>query len=392
MIEQCDLSAAGNFFSPSRVIIGPDAALQIGEAARNLGATEVLIISNGLIEGLGALAGLQKSLMSCGLGVSVYRADDKEPTDEMVRKCAAHVDDRGYDLLVAVGGGSIIDLTKMVSIMAVNEGDILDYEGIDRVPRKGFPKIFVPTTAGAGAEMTRMAGVIEESTNSKKDVSSTYNLADCVILDPSMTVSLPAKLTAEIGMDGLAHAIEAYVAIDASPFSELMALEAIRLIDKNLPVAYARGSNTEARAGMHLASAFSGLALGAGKLGAVHGTGFALEAVSGLPHARCVSIMLPHIMEANMSACPNKFANIAEAMGEDVQGMPISDAAASSVKAVKNLLGLLDISIRLSDYGLSRERLSDLVIAALKLAWWFEPNPRKLSEKDLQTIFLQAFE
>jgi alcohol dehydrogenase class IV len=245
---------------------------------------------------------------------------------QMIEVCGAYARKKKFDLLIAVGGGSVIDLTKMVSILATNGGKILDYEGLDKVPIKGLPKIFIPTTAGAGAEMTRMAGATDES-NAKRDVSCTYNLADVVILDPLLTLTLPKRLTAEIGIDGLSHAIEAYVAIGATPFSEMTALEAIRLINENLPSAYAQGENLKARTNMQMASAFSGLALGAGKLGAVHGMAFALEAVSNLSHAKCISIMLPYVMEANLIANPKKFADIARAMGESTEGLSLQDAA-----------------------------------------------------------------
>jgi alcohol dehydrogenase len=383
-------SSAGNFFSPTRIVFGCGSASEAGAAAKSLGGREILIITSPVITQLGLVQGIQRSLLSEKMKVDVYDREDREPTVQMIDECAGYVRHKGFDLLMGVGGGSVIDLTKMVSLMATNPGKILDYEGLDRAPRKGLPKIFIPTTAGAGAEVTRMAGATDES-NAKRDISSTYNLADVVILDPLLTVTLPRRLTAEIGMDGLSHAVESYVAVDATPFSELTALEAIRLINDNLPLAYARGDNLDARTNIQLASALSGLALGAGKLGAVHGLAFALEAVSNLPHAKCVSIMLPYAMEANIIANPRKFARIAQAMGESTEGLSVYDGAARSVTGVRRLLTSLDIPVKLTDYGLSREKLSELVACALKLSLWFEPNPRVLNEGDIQRIFAKAF-
>jgi alcohol dehydrogenase class IV len=392
MEENSDsFDAIWNFFSPNRVMFGPGAASQTGAIVRMLGGETVLIITSPVISKMGLVKGVEESLRSEKIRTEIYDREDREPTVRMIEDCGAYVCRKRFDLLVGVGGGSIIDLTKMVSILATHGGKILDYEGLDKVPGKGLPKIFIPTTAGAGAEVTRMAGATDES-NAKRDVSSTFNLADVVILDPLLTLSLPKRLTAEIGIDGLSHAIEAYVALGATPFSEITALEAIRLIHENLPGAYAQGDDLKARAGMQLASALSGLALGAGKLGAVHGLAFALEAVSNLPHAKCIGIMLPHAMEANLTGSPRKFADIARMMGESMEGLSLLDAARKSVTAVKRLLKNLDISIRLSDYGIPKEKLSDLVKYALRLSWWFEPNPRRLDEEEIKAIFAKAFQ
>lgn len=385
------LNQVDSFFSPNRIMFGRGAASETGAIARGLGGTKVLLITSPVIRKLGLVDGIQKTLVLEKMEPEIYDRDDREPTVAMIEDCAAYVREKGFDLLVAVGGGSIVDLTKMVSLLVVNGGRILDYEGLDKAPKKGLPKIFVPTTAGAGAEVTRMAGATDE-TNAKRDVSSTFNLADVVILDPLLTTTLPARLTAEIGMDGFCHAVEAYVAVEATPFSEIAALEAIRLIAANLPAAYARGDNLEARSNMQVASAFSGLALGAGKLGAAHGLAFALEAVSGLSHARCVSIMLPYAMEANLIGNLRKFATVAKVMGEETETLAPLDAAARSVSATKKLLASLNIPLRLSDYGIGKEKLAELVANALKLAWWFEPNPRILGENDIKGIFVRALE
>ena len=177
--------------------------------------------------------------------------------------------------------------------------------------------------------------------------------------------------------------VKKYKQPHAAPFSKLAALEAVRLINENLPIAYVRGGNIAARTNMQLASALLGLALGAGKLGAIHGMAFALEAVSDLLHGRCISIMLPYFTEVNIMGRFHEFIRIAEAPGENMQGLSLYDAAAESVVAVKRLLAALYLSIRLSDHGVSQEKLPDLVRYALKLYWWFEPNPRNLSEDDM---------
>ncbi len=383
-------NVAGSFFSPNRIIFGNGESARIGPTAKLFGVKRAIIIVDSALNKGVYMDAIRASLIAEGLSIDVYEKEGTEPTSGMVDRCTAHVRKHRFDLVVGLGGGSVMDMTKMVSIMATNTGKILDYEGLDRVPRRGIPKIMIPTTAGSGAEVTRMAGVIDEAGKRKCDVSSTYNLADAVILDPYLTMSLPKDLTARIGIDGLSHAIESCVARGATPFSEITALEAIRLVAGHLPTACACGDDLESRSRMLFASTLAGLALGPGKLGAVHGLAFALEVVSGLPHAACITIMIAPTMETNLKGNPGKFASIAQAMGRNTEGLTPLDAAKESVTAVRDLISRLGISTRLADYGLSRDNLPEFIDQALSFSAWFEPNPTRLDRTDMEEIFMVA--
>jgi alcohol dehydrogenase class IV len=197
-------------------------------------------------------------------------------------------------------------------------------------------------------------------------------------------------LTAETGLDALAHAVEAYVSELATPFSDMFALEAIRLVGKSLLTAYAKGENIQARYDMLLAATLAGLAFGSGGLGAVHAFSFVLETEHGLGHARAVSVILPHIMQYNRIATLHKYGMMAMALGEPVDGLSDSQAAEMAIVAVGRLLDETTISSRLGDYGISQDHLPALVTGTMKQTRLFVPNPRNLTEEDVRNIFMRA--
>ena len=224
----------------------------------------------------------------------------------------------------------------------------------------------------------------------KKAVSTPYCLADVALLDPMLTLSLPPLITAECGLDALGHAVEAYVSELCTPFSDILALESIRLVGKSLLKAFSKGENVEARYDMLLAAALAGLAFGSGGLGAVHAFSFVLETEHGLNHARAVSVILPHIMQYNRIAASRKMGMIAMALGEEVEGMAESQAAEMALVAVNRLLDETGISSRLSDYGITPDDVSALTSGTMKQTRLFVFNPRNLTETDVSAIFSAA--
>lgn len=381
-----------NFFSPSKIILGVAAAEQVGNEAKSLGGQKVLIITDPGVARVGLVEKIQEALISEKLIVGIFDRVELEPPARVIDECADLVRKEGYDLIVGLGGGSSLDTAKGVSVVGTNEGKVLDYVGIDVVPNKGLPKILLPTTGGSGAEVTRVFAITDEIDKAKKVVYSNYNLADVAILDPLLTISLPPEVTAETGIDALAHAIESYVSVISTPFSDILSIEAIRLISENLPVAYAKGENIEARSNMIFAAALAGLAWASGGLGAVHGLSYVLETEFNLGHAKASSIMLPHVMAFNKIGNLYKYGQVARAMGESIEGLSAYDAAEKSISAVKRLLWSVNISFRLTDYGGSKEFLPKLVEGGMKQARLFVPNPRNLTEHDVKGIYLKALE
>jgi alcohol dehydrogenase class IV len=308
-----------------------------------------------------------------------------------VAECTQYLKAEKCDLIIGVGGGSSLDVAKGTSIMATNEGSILSFSGMDRVPKRPLSKILIPTTAGTGSEVTRILVITDEASNIKTSVYSNYVLADVAIVDPLMTLSMPPKITADTGMDALVHAIETYVSFNATPFSNILAIEAIELISKNLLKAYAKGENIEARYNMSLAATISGLAFGSGGLGAVHALSNPLGIEYHLPHGRTNAIMLPHVMAFNLMGNPTNFVRIAETMGKRVEGLSTMEASHLAVEAVKELLIGLNIPIQLKDYGISQKDISKLVEGAMKVSRLFAFNPRNLIREDIEEIYRAAW-
>ena len=380
------------FYSPRKIIFGQGAALQAGVEAKGLGASKVLMVTDPGVVKNDLLKPVLESLSSAGLAYSIYDKVQPEPPARAVDEAAGQFQEDACDLVLGIGGGSSMDVAKGVSILAVNRGRILDYSGMDMVCKAGVPKMLMPTTAGTGSEITRVLVVTDETTNVKHVVYSLHCLPEVAIVDPRLTFTMPPSVTADTGMDALVHAVETFVSRNATPFSDILAERAIAWIGRYLPIAWAKGSNEEARYYMSLAATISGMAFASGGLGAVHGLSYVLGTRYHMPHGRSNAIMLPHVMRFNLMGAPVKYAAIAALLGLDTEGISVDEAAAQSVEAVKSLLEKLQIPIHLGAYGIAKEDVPHLVEGGLRQSRLFATNPRDLSENDVRDIYTNCFQ
>jgi len=378
------------FRSPNKVIFGNGTVSQVGAEAAKIGARKALIVTDtGVVKG-GLIAEVEKSLKASKIDCGLFDRVEAEPPARIVDECAREVTEKKYDVLIGVGGGSSLDVTKGASIVATNGGKVLDYVGNDIVPRAGVPKILLPTTAGTGSEVTRVFVVTDEADNDKKVIFSDYNLSSVAIIDPLLTLSMPPGVTADTGMDALVHAVETYVSRLATPFSDILALEAISLIGEYLPVAYAKAENMEARYNMSLAATLAGLAFSSGGLGAVHALAYVLGTEYHMSHGRTNAIMLPYVVDYNKTGALSKYARIAQAMGEKTAGLSDFQAAERLVLRLHRLLSEVGIPDKLGAYGISVKDLPVLVAGGMKNSRLFVPNPRDLTEGDVEKIYRSA--
>jgi alcohol dehydrogenase class IV len=378
------------FYSPHKIVFGTGTASGIGAEVRGLGASKVFIVTDPGVAKAGLLTSITSSLEKAQLAYVIYDKVEAEPPVRLVDEGVGRFRAEGCDLVLGVGGGSSLDVAKGVSIVAGNGGRILDFAGMDLVKKPGAPKILMPTTAGTGAEITRVLVVTDETESTKKVVYSFYCLPELAVVDPLLTYSMPPSVTADTGMDALVHAIETFVSVHATPFSDILAEKAIAWIGRYLPIAWSKGGNQEARYYMSLAATLSGLAFASGGLGAVHGLSYVLGTRYHMPHGRSNAIMLPHVMKYNLPGAPEKYAAIAALLGRCTQSCDVNRAAALSVEAVEDLLKTLQISCRLMDYGISEKEMPFLVEGSLKQSRLFAFNPRDLSEKDVRAIYQSA--
>ena len=263
--------------------------------------------------------------------------------------------------------------------------------GSTRFRGPGLPKIMIPTTAGTGSEVTFTAVFVRQNLKKKEGMNSPHLYPELAILDPTLTLSLPAVSTASTGIDALCHAIESYTSINASPMSELLSLEAIYLISSNLRTCVHDGSNLDARGSMLLGSLYAGLGLANAGVGAVHSLSYPLGGKYGVSHGLANTIMLPHVMAFNLPGSLEKFAVIAETMGEVIDTLPLREAAFMAVEAVQALIEDCGIYTTLEDLSIPEEALPELAEVAMTVLRPLENNPRKLTIEDAIDIYGEAY-
>ncbi|HEY83349.1 MAG TPA: iron-containing alcohol dehydrogenase [Dehalococcoidia bacterium] len=384
------MTKLNTFLSPTKIILGNGAVSQVGDEAKKLGGKKALIVTDKGVVKAGLISGVEESLKAQQIAFGIFDGVEAEPPARIVDECAQIIQEKGYDLVIGIGGGSSLDTAKGAAIVAVNGGKVLDYAGMDKVPRRGLPKILITTTAGTGSETTRVAVVTDEADKLKKAVYSDFNLAEVAIVDPKLMVSMPPVVTADTGMDALVHAIEAYVSVSATPFSDILAIEAIRLIAENLPAAYAKGDNLEARFNMALAATLAGMAFTSAGLGIVHAVSNPLGMTYHLTHGRSNAVMLPYVVDYNKIGSLSRYARIAQAMGENVAGLSNYEAAERLVSSLFRMLELLGIPSKLSTYGVTKEDIPKFTAGAMTMTRLFVWNPRNLTEEDIKAIYRQA--
>lgn len=380
------------FFSPKTIIHGIHSLDSVVEEIRKLGGTKVLVVTDSGIREAGLLTRLMDRIQRGKIPVDVF--DDVNPDPELrkVESCVSLLKKGGHDLVIGLGGGSPLDVAKYSAAFLFHEGAVRDYLGRHLLKRRGLSSIMIPTTAGTGSEVTWAAVFHDERDHIKKAVWSPFIQADSVIIDPSLTLSMPLELTIDTGMDALIHGFEACVAVGSSPITDALALEAIRLIHRAFRVVTKDRDNLEARYHMSLSAMLSGLAFCNSGLGAIHALALLLDSEYGFTHGRSLAVLTPSIMEFNLSARPDKYAQLALALGEKTGGLKEDEAARKAIESVISLADDLGISLKLRDYGIEKGNLEAMGKRAYEIGRRLLPmNPRSLNEGDSVRIYQEAY-
>lgn len=379
---------------PKKTYFGVGAVNKAREAVKAFNASHVFIVTDKGVVKAGLVTPLIEKLRSTVTKTSIFDETESEPTVESIEKALETLEKaEDVDLLIAVGGGSVMDTAKCANIVSMNAASIQDYEdGIEnpRPIRKLLPLIAIPTTAGTGSEASQWAVFIDTKRKLKTGAADSKLIADVAILDPNMTRTMPPTLTAATGMDALTHAIEAYVSIYANPVTDAFSVQAIKLIAENLRTAVKDGENIEARTNMILASFMAGSAFSNSSLGIVHTMAEAMGGFYRIPHGITNALILPQVMEFNLNANQEKFAKIAELMGEDVKNLNVNQASKKSVSAAKELSKNVGLPQALREVGVQRKDIPALVEIACK---WANKsgNPREVSEEQLRALYEKAY-
>jgi alcohol dehydrogenase class IV len=379
------------FRTTKRILFGLGAVEKVGAEAQLLKGKKVLIITDSGVIQAGLLEGVEKSLQAAGLSFVLFDGVEPDPRIEVVEKSVEKAKKEGIDLIIGLGGGSSLDIAKVTSIMITNSGKIDGFFGIDLVPNPGIPVILVPTTAGTGSEVTPIAILSDTKEKLKKGIVSPTLFPEVAIVDPKLTIGLPPSVTAFTGMDALTHAIEAYASINATDLTDLFALRAMDLCSKNLRMAYAHGENLAARSNMMEGSLLAGIAFANAGVGAVHAFAYPLGGEFHLAHGLTNTLMLPYIMRYNILGCPHKFAQMAKAFGEKVEGLSELDGAETAVKFVERLSDDIRVPRRLRDVGVPENAIPRLAEAAMKVTRLLANNPRKITLEDAVAIYNSAY-
>jgi len=373
-----------------KIVFGTGSFRSLEDHILELGGNRPLVVLDRSLAEAGFRKTVKDLLDKSGLRYTLFDGVEPEPALERADEGARAALKGKCDIVVGIGGGSSMDVAKAVAALAGNKGKAVDYLGLNKVPGPGLPTIMVPTTAGTGSEVTFTAVFVRKNLKKKEGMNSPYLYPDVALLDPELTLSLPPKATASTGIDALCHAIESYTSVNASPMSELLSLEAVGLIAENLRTCVHNGSDLEARERMLLGSLYAGLGLANAGVTAVHSLSYPLGGAWGIPHGVANTLMLPAVMAYNLPGAVEKFAVLAEVMGEEVEGISTRDAATLALDAVELLIEDCGLAMTLEEFGIAEKDLPALADVALTVARPLANNPRKVTREDAIEIYRDA--
>ncbi|MCS7047236.1 MAG: iron-containing alcohol dehydrogenase [Gemmataceae bacterium] len=395
------------FHSPGSIVFGRQATEQVGEIVARLGARRVLVVTDPILTQAGLLERVLAPLRRAKIEAAAFTGGEPEPSMRAALACWEQARGFGPDVLVGLGGGSNMDLAKLTATLLAHGGTPRDYVGEDKVPGPIVPLICMPTTAGTGSEVSAAAVITDNDNQIKVGILSHHLRPRVALIDPLLTMSCPAKVTADSGIDALTHAIEAYTAVDNAvfplppgersvyqgrhPMGDLCAEKAIALIGQHLRRAVADGSDVEAREGMALAALLAGLAFSNVGVAVVHALEYPIGGEFHCSHGAGNGLLLPHVMRFNLPVRVPQFAAIARLLGAATPAMSEAEAAESAIAAVERLRDDIGVPRRLRDLGVRADQLRPLAEKAAGIRRILRVNPRPVTVDDLHGILQSAY-
>lgn len=378
-----------SFTIPQNIVVGAGSLKRLPELAKNLKKSKAYIISGPHLEKIGMVDKCREALKAAGIESDAFTQTEGNPSTDTVAKAAEGFKSNNADFIVAFGGGSPLDVAKAVAVIASYGGNITDYEGGGKVPGPVVPMIAIPTTAGTGSEVTAFSVITDHSRNYKLTVVSNYLLPAYAILDPELITTVPKNTAAACGIDAMVHALEAFISKAASPFSDLFAKEALRLIGTSIRDYVLDRSNLAACEAMLTGSLFAGIAFSHARLGDVHAMSHPVSAYFDVAHGVANAVLLPTIVDYNMTYASEKYKYIYDCICEK----PLSDDAftpemlAAEIRVLNDELG---IPSSLSEVGVDSSLFDKMADDAMK-SGNILVNPRPTTKKDILTLYAQAF-
>ena len=378
------------YFLPTRNVFGEGAVQEAGDLVKSLGAKKCLIVTDRYLGQIGMADRVQGILKKAGIEACIFAGAEPNPTDKNVEAGARFYQENECNSIISLGGGSSHDCAKGIGLVAANGGQIADFEGVDKSSKPMIPLMAINTTAGTASEITRFCIITDTSRKVKMAIVDWRVTPQIAINDPELMKGMPPSLTASTGMDALTHAIEAYVSTDANPLTDAAAIMAIKTIAHYLPKAVANGNYMKARDKMAYAQYLAGIAFNNASLGYVHAMAHQLGGFYNLPHGVCNAILLPYVESYNLIGNMNRFRDVAQAMGVQVEGISVTCAAEKAIEAIKKLSRQLEIPTDLKQLGVREEDFGIMADNAKKDVCQLT-NPRTATREQVIEIYRQAY-
>ena len=378
-----------SFSIPQNVIFGWGAMDKLSEAAKAIGGNKGFIISGPHLKKIGKVDKCIEALEKNGIACDSFTDTEGNPSTDTVDKATEKFIKSRADFIIAFGGGSPLDTAKAVAALAAYGGVITDYEGIGKVPGQVIPMIAIPTTAGTGSEVTSFSVITDHSRNYKLTVGSEYLLPKTAILDPELITTVPESVAASCGVDAFVHALEAYLSLAASPFSDMMAFRAMELIGKNLLVYIKDRSDKNASEAMLMGSLFAGVAFSHARLGNVHAMSHPVSAFFDVPHGLANAVLLPTVVEFNEKTKPDKYYDIYRCISQN----PISKDGFTPhmlVEEIRAMNSKIGIPENLRSVGVTSDKFEAMTDDAIK-SGNIKVNPRHTSREDILNLYKKAY-
>jgi len=386
------LIKVGEFYAPGKIIFGSGSLSQVGIEAKRLGDKALVVLGRSAMRKSGALDLLTHLLKENQIEYTIYENIPSDPTVETVDKGTSLARKENCNLVIALGGGSVLDTGKAISAMVINEGSVADYQEIKgkgkKFQHKTIPFIAIPTTSGTGSEATINAVITNTELGLKKSIRDPWLIPEVALVDPKLTLSLPPHITAICGCDALTQCIESYLGKKSQEITDALALHAIELIGRSLVREVKEGNNLEARKDMAMAALLSGLCLSNSGLGAAHALSHPLGVHYKIPHGLSCAVLLPYVMEFNLPVATKKLAKIAQALGENISSLSETEAAQRAVEKIKEIFSQAEIKENLSEWGIKEEDFSQIIKEAKGGS--LNNNPRETSDKHLAELLYKA--
>jgi len=381
------------FVSPIKIITGEGSIVKIKDIIEDLNAKRVMIFADPVIVNIGQTKKIESILDEIKIDYKIYTEISPEPPLEVGDKAVQAVREFQADLLIGIGGGSCLDITKASSVLANHEGYVKDYlnlYGTKSITEKGIPKILIPTTAGTGAEVTDIA--VFSLKDTKDVITHEHLLADIAIIDPELTYTLPPKVTASSGIDAFTHAIEAYTSVNATELTDVLAQEAMRKINGYIRTAVWHGANKEARKEMAWGSLIAGLSFYNAGVAGVHALAYPLGGLFKIPHGESNAVLLPYVYDYIWPACLPKMKKIAEVLQLPTENKHDREIALSVVQYLHDLVKDTGLPTRLKEYGIQEKDIEILAQNGIEQKRLLSRSPRPFTLDAVKSIYQAAYE